>query len=349
MSRLPSLAIALLVAVAAPAAGGPPGARAQAVAPDLAADAAQIQALLNDPDPARRIAGCKLVRGKVRAHGVPGLSGAVTPLLLERLNDADAEVRLWVVLALRVLDDRSLPALRTALERERDPKVASSLKAVIRQFEQARSEETARQAHPCQKIHREEIMRWPIRELCDPIGHYPPVLFTLPDGTSVYRRNDQECFRGRRSRNCRNRCLPASARIDTPDGPRRVDELRRGDIVWSVDASGNRLQAPLLRVGSVEVGDQHQLIRVRLSDGRAVEASWYHPTAGGGIVGELAPGSNLDGSTVVEVRSVRANGHQTFDILPGGPTGLYFAEGVLLGSTLRDAGRELPAMTERAR
>jgi hypothetical protein len=191
----------------------------------------------------------------------------------------------------------------------------------------------SQESHSCEGLTPKEAMKWRIRELCDPIGHYPPILFGLPDGTSVYKRGEH-CFRGRRSERCFKKCLPGSARIDTPEGPRRIDELHEGSWVWSVDASGARFAATLIRVGSVQVGGQHELMRVLLSDGRSVQASWHHPTASGGVVGELRPGSTLDGSTVVEVRAVPYSGQHTYDILPSGPTAFYFADGVLLGSTL---------------
>jgi hypothetical protein len=307
---------------------------APAAGPELNADVAEITKLLDDKSPARRVAACKLVRGKVRVYGVKALSDAVTPALIPHLSDTDPEVRRWVVLALRVLDDRSLPALEARLPNERDQKVANTLGAVIRQFEDARKVEAGTKAHPCQSLKPAEIMKWPVRELCDPIGHYPPVLFSLPDGTHVYKENATECFRGKKSDHCYLRCLPGSARIDTPHGPRRVDSLREGETVWSADEAGRRVAVPLARVSSLEVGHQHRLVRIALADGRAVEASWYHPTSTGQFIGELNPGDELDGSAVASVTVVPYFGRRTFDLLPIGPTGFYFAEGVLLGSSL---------------
>jgi hypothetical protein len=42
----------------------------------------------------------------------------------------------------------------------------------------------------------------------------------------------------------------------------------------------------------------------------------------------------FDGSTVVSARRIAYRGGFTYDLLPSGPTGTYFANGVLLGSTL---------------
>jgi hypothetical protein len=70
-----------------------------------------------------------------------------------------------------------------------------------------------------------------------------------------------------------------------------------------------------------------------LSDGRTVEASPGHPTADGRHVGELVPGDLLDGSRVRAVERVSYIG-DTWDLLPAGPSGAYWADDVLLGSTL---------------
>ena len=132
-----------------------------------------------------------------------------------------------------------------------------------------------------------------------------------------------------------SKCLPGSARIATPEGERRVDTLRVGDLVWTLDSAGARVAAPIVRVASVNAGAGHELVRVVLAGGRTVAASPLHPTATGIPLGELLPGRILDGSVVVDVQRVPLGGSRTFDILPAGPTGTYFVDGVLLGSTLR--------------
>jgi hypothetical protein len=132
-----------------------------------------------------------------------------------------------------------------------------------------------------------------------------------------------------------NRCLPGTAKIATPSGEVRVDELVQGAFVWTVDERGRRVETTVARVGSVEVGEGHELLRISLADGRTATGSRYHPTAGGAFLGELAPGDLVDGSAVVRVESVPYKGARTYDLLPAGPTGHYYADGVLLGSTLR--------------
>jgi hypothetical protein len=75
------------------------------------------------------------------------------------------------------------------------------------------------------------------------------------------------------------------------------------------------------------------VVRVTLADGRAVVASPGHPTADGRRVGELNPGDLLDGSRILAIDLLPYAG-DTWDLLPLSSTGEYWANGVLLGSTL---------------
>lgn len=130
-------------------------------------------------------------------------------------------------------------------------------------------------------------------------------------------------------------CLALGTRIATPDGERDVQDLRVGDSVWTVDAAGARIAAPLIAVGSTPVPSTHQVVHLVLDDGRRVVVSPGHPTADGRYVGELAAGERLDGARIASVERVAYAGGATYDILPAGAMGAYWANGVLLGSTLR--------------
>jgi hypothetical protein len=129
-------------------------------------------------------------------------------------------------------------------------------------------------------------------------------------------------------------CLARGTLIDTPRGAIRVEELHAGDSVWTMNESGERVSAVILKTGSVQVPATHQMIHVTLSDGRELWASPGHPTAEGRALGSLKIGDALDGATIVRLGRVRYNGGFTFDILPSGDTGFYWANGVLMGSTL---------------
>jgi hypothetical protein len=128
-------------------------------------------------------------------------------------------------------------------------------------------------------------------------------------------------------------CLAASDRISAPMGSIPVTQLHAGMIVWTVDAAGHRMTAFVVLVTHRPAAPGQRMIQLVLADGRVVDASPGHPTADGHRVGDLRPGDMLDGSRISTVESfpyVR----DTWDLLPSGPTGAYWANDVLLGSTL---------------
>ena len=63
-------------------------------------------------------------------------------------------------------------------------------------------------------------------------------------------------------------------------------------------------------------------------------ASWSHPTSDGRVLGDYKMGDVLDGALVATVEYVPYNSGATYDLLPSGATGLYWANGILLKSTL---------------
>jgi hypothetical protein len=129
-------------------------------------------------------------------------------------------------------------------------------------------------------------------------------------------------------------CLTKGTLIDTPSGPVPVEELCQGMAVWTIGDSGDRIAAAVVGTTMTPVPSLFQVVRVGLSDGRSVTAAWRHPTAEGRPLGEYEVGDTLDGAAVVEVEQVVYSGGATYDLLPGGPTGLYWANGILLKSTL---------------
>ena len=129
-------------------------------------------------------------------------------------------------------------------------------------------------------------------------------------------------------------CLAAHTLIDTPRGPMAVEELRPGDPVWTADASSRRVPGIVLKVGRTFVPESHRVIHLVLDDGRQLWASPGHPAADGRALGDLEPGDMLDGARIVLAESVPYAGMSTYDLLPSGDTGFYWADGILLGSTL---------------
>jgi hypothetical protein len=128
-------------------------------------------------------------------------------------------------------------------------------------------------------------------------------------------------------------CLAASDGIATPKGPVLVSQLRPGMVVWTLDANSHRVPMPVLLVNHLSALPGQRILRLSLADGRVVEASAGHPTVDGRHVGNLQPGDVLDGTLISAVESLAYAG-DTWDLLPAGPTGAYWANDVLLGSTL---------------
>jgi hypothetical protein len=129
-------------------------------------------------------------------------------------------------------------------------------------------------------------------------------------------------------------CLASWTSIDTPRGGVRVTDLNVGDLVWTVNAKGARVAAPILLVASVQVPPTHQMVHLELTDGRELWASAGHPTADGRTLGDLQVGEALDGGVVTLAERVPYGQPATYDLLPAGATGWYWADGILLGSTL---------------
>lgn len=131
-------------------------------------------------------------------------------------------------------------------------------------------------------------------------------------------------------------CLAAGTLIDTPRGPISVEKLRVGDPVWTMNKSGERVSGSILRTSHVRVPASYQVIHVILSDGRELWASPGHPTADGKMLENLQVKDLLDGARVSKVERVYYAGNTTYDLLPSGDTGFYWANGILMGSTLSD-------------
>jgi len=129
-------------------------------------------------------------------------------------------------------------------------------------------------------------------------------------------------------------CLARGVRIATPQGGILVEDVRIGMRVWTTDLQGQRIVGVVLEVGRMQAPIGHQVVRLTLIDGRTVTVSPGHPTPDGRTVGDLMVGDPFDGSRVQSAGRIGYADGFTFDLLPSGPTGTYFANGVLLGSTL---------------
>src|SRR6266852_6175353 len=129
-------------------------------------------------------------------------------------------------------------------------------------------------------------------------------------------------------------CLAAGTLIATPSGAVRVTDLKPGMLVWTAAGDGTRIVAPVVQVGSTPVPSSHVMVHLALADGRELLASPGHPTTDGRPLGSLAVGEALDGSLIMMWELVPYRDGRTYDLLPAGPTGTYWANGIALSSTL---------------
>ena len=129
-------------------------------------------------------------------------------------------------------------------------------------------------------------------------------------------------------------CLAATATISTPHGPIQVIDVRLGTTVWTQAADGSRIAAPVVEIGSMAAPAGHLMVHLVLADGRELLVSPGHKSADGRAVGALQAGDPLDGSTIARRQLVPYAGERTYDLLPAGVTGHYWANAILLASTL---------------
>lgn len=137
-------------------------------------------------------------------------------------------------------------------------------------------------------------------------------------------------------------CLAGDTLIDTPEGPVAVKNVEMGRLVWTMDTSHRRVAVPILRTIAVPVSGEYSMVHLVMKDGRELRASPGHPTADGHRIEDLARDATYDGSSVESAHFVAYGETDTYDLLPAGPTGLYWANGILLRSTLREPIRSQP-------
>ena len=134
---------------------------------------------------------------------------------------------------------------------------------------------------------------------------------------------------------CKNfcKCLSSNTLISTPNGEINVKNLKEGLLVWTQDENGNKVSAPIVQLRKLPVS-QHQVVHLVLTDGREVWVSPSHPDVNGSNIGDIQVGDDYDNSVVVKADLVDYQYSHTYDLLPAGATGHYWANDVLMGSTL---------------
>ena len=113
-----------------------------------------------------------------------------------------------------------------------------------------------------------------------------------------------------------------------------MQDIQKGTHIWTVTASGKRVLGVVIKTSITPVLRDHKMVELVLDDGRTLFVSPPHPTIDGRTAGDLISGDLYDNARVVSSGRVLYNDVYTYDILPSGETGFYFANGILFGSTL---------------
>ena len=90
----------------------------------------------------------------------------------------------------------------------------------------------------------------------------------------------------------------------------------------------------------VPVPPGHWMVHVVLEDGRELWSSPGHRTVDARSIGDLRVGDFLSSGRILWIEEVAYRQSATYDILPSGPTGSYWANGILLGSILANTDQE---------
>lgn len=130
-------------------------------------------------------------------------------------------------------------------------------------------------------------------------------------------------------------CLAENTSIDTPNGQIAVQDLKKGMEVWTVDEFGFRVAGTIRETSKTPVPTTHQMMHIVLDDSREVFASPGHPIGDGRVFNDLSTGGMLNGSKIIIAEKITYTNGYTYDVLPAGKTGFYFANGILIGSTLK--------------
>jgi hypothetical protein len=130
-------------------------------------------------------------------------------------------------------------------------------------------------------------------------------------------------------------CLSAGTLIQTTNGEIAIEDLKPVMLAWTLDARGARVATPILNIISMPVPADHMMIQLRLSDGRELSVSPGHPTADTRFVDQLKSGASYSGALIRAATWQHYHSKFTYDLLVAGDTGFYWANGILLASSLR--------------
>lgn len=139
----------------------------------------------------------------------------------------------------------------------------------------------------------------------------------------------------KQGRNCPI-CLASNTLIDTPEGVTNVKEIKVGMYVWSFNKARTRIKSKVIKIGNSTVPVDHRMVHLVLADGRQLWVSPNHPTILGTPVSRLLTGQIYDGSQIRSTSQASYWDTKTYDLLPDSETGIYFANGIPMESTLKE-------------
>jgi len=134
-------------------------------------------------------------------------------------------------------------------------------------------------------------------------------------------------------------CLTGNSPIATPTGPVAVSRIEVGMHVWSASPAGLRIDAVVVKTASRLDAPGSEVLHVALADGREITASPPHRIADGRAIGGLRVGDRIDGVSITRIDVVDDSLGRTYDLLPSGPTGEYWVDGILVQTTLSNSAR----------
>jgi len=125
-------------------------------------------------------------------------------------------------------------------------------------------------------------------------------------------------------------CLSAETRIKTPTIEKVVTDLKESDFV----ISDNGKLVKIKKTSKTEA-KKHKILKITFHDATTLEISPNHPTSDRKLFKELKIGDLIGGKQIIEIKEILYKYKYTYDILPDSETGNYYANGVLIGSTLK--------------
>ncbi len=142
--------------------------------------------------------------------------------------------------------------------------------------------------------------------------------------------NSKDCLKkASDSGNSKDGLLP-DTKIRTNEVQKRIADIKKGDIVLSDDEEPVKVK----NISKAPVKN-HKVLKILFNDATVLEISPGHPTADGRKFKDLKMGDKIDGRMVVSVKLIPYTYSHTYDILPNSKSRNYYANGILIGSSLK--------------